>query len=107
MACCNAPQTAPGTRVVLVASGHVSMEGMTIRDMQQCIDINSSGSVDLDNFDPTAMGIDVIIDNRSGTNFNGVVVTDNSSLNLGPPKLRINECWSAVGRRYGSGLSQQ
>jgi hypothetical protein len=44
------------------------MQGMTIRDMQQGISINSSGSVDVNDFDPTAKGVDVIIDNPSGTN---------------------------------------
>ena len=74
---------------LLVGSGHVTMQGMTIRDMQQSINVNSGGSVDLVNFDPTASGIDVIIDNPSGTNFDGALVSDGSSLNLGSAKLRI------------------
>ena len=82
---------------VLAASGHVTMQGMTIRDMQQSININSGGDVDLVNFDPTAAGIDVTVDNPSGTNFNGAVVTDSSSLNVGSAKLRINN----AGQPYG------
>ena len=58
-----------GNAGFLAASGHATMQGMTIRDMQQSIVINSSGSVDLGNFDPSAQGVDVIIDNPSGTNF--------------------------------------
>lgn len=36
---------------LFVFSGHVTMQGMTIRNMQQGIDIGASGSVDLENFD--------------------------------------------------------
>ncbi len=70
---------------------------MTIRDMQQGISIDTGGDVDLVNFEPTAAGIDVIVDNPSGTNFNGVLVSDSSSLNLGSAKLRINN----AGQPYG------
>lgn len=82
---------------LLVGSGHVTMQGMTIRDMQHGININGSGSVDLVNFDPTAAGVDVIIDNPAGTNFNGAIVSDGSSLNLSSAKLRI----SNAGQPYG------
>jgi hypothetical protein len=82
---------------ILASSGHVTMQGMTIRDMQQSINIDSGGDVDLVNFDPTAAGIDVIVDNPSGTNFNGALVSDSSSLNLGSAKLRI----SNAGQPYG------
>ena len=75
---------------LLVSSGHVTIQGMTIRDMQQSININDSGSVDLVNFDASAKGVDVIIDNPSGNNFDGAYVSDSSSLNLGSAKLRIN-----------------
>lgn len=74
---------------ILVDSGHVTMQGTTIRDMQQGISIGTSGSVDLVNFEPTAAGIDVMVDNPAGTNFNGVIVSDGSSLNLSSAKLRI------------------
>ena len=82
---------------LFVGSGHVTMQGMTIRDMQQSISIGASGSVDLVNFDSTAAGIDVIVDNPSGTNFNGALVLGSSSLNLGSAKLRINN----AGQPYG------
>jgi len=82
---------------ILAASGHVTMQGMTIRDMQQGISIGNSGSVDLVNFDSTAAGIDVIVDNPSGTNFNGALVLGSSSLNLSSAKLRINN----AGQPYG------
>ena len=81
---------------LFVGSAHVTMQGMTIRDMQHGINIGSSGSVDLVDFDPTG-GIDVIIDNRSGTNFHGAFVTDGSSLNLSSAALRINN----AGQPYG------
>jgi hypothetical protein len=82
---------------LFVASGHVTMQGMTIRDMQQGINIDTSGSVDLVNFDPAAAGIDVIIANPSGTNFNGAVVSDGSSLNISSAALQIDN----AGQPYG------
>ena len=74
---------------LFVGSAHVTMEGMRIRDMQQGININGSGSVDLNNFASLAAGADVTIDNPSGTNFNGVIVSEGSSLNVGNINLRI------------------
>lgn len=82
---------------IFASSGHVTMQGMTIRDMQQSINIDSGGDVDLENFEPAAAGIDVIVDNPSGTNFNGALVSDSSSLNLGSAKLRISD----AGQPYG------
>ena len=75
-----------------VDSGHVTIRGITIRDMQQSINIGSSGSVEVTNFGSTDVGVDVIIDNPAGTNFNGVIVSDGASLNLGvgSAKLRIS-----------------
>ena len=82
---------------LFVASGHVTMEGMTIRDMQVGIDIDNSGSVDLVNFDSTASLVDVTIDNPAGTNSNGVFVNNGSSLNLSSARLLI----SNAGQPYG------
>jgi hypothetical protein len=89
---------------LLVGSGHVTMQGMTIRDMQQSININSSGSVDLGNFDPKAKGVDAIIDNPSGTNFNGVLVSDSSSLNVSSAGLRITNAGQPWGGDTGGVL---
>jgi len=86
---------------LLVGSGHVTMQGMTIRDMQQSININSSGSVDLVNFDSTG-GTDVVIDNPGGTNYNGALVFDGSSLNLGSVKLRITNAGQPWGGDTGA-----
>jgi len=85
---------------ILAGSGHVTMQGMTIRDMQQSININGNGSVDLVNFDPSAADTDVIIDNPAGTNFNGAIVSDGSSLNLGT-KLRISNAGQPWGGDTG------
>jgi len=87
---------------LFVASGHVTMQGMTIRDMQQSINIDTGGDVDLTNFDPTAAGIDVIVDNPSGTNFNGALVSDGSSLNFGSAKLRISNAGQPFGGDTGA-----
>lgn len=89
---------------LFVGSGHVTMQGMTIRDMQQSININSSGGVDVSNFDPIAMGVDVTIDNPSGTNFNGALVSDSSSLNLSSAKLRITNAGQPWGGDTGAVL---
>jgi hypothetical protein len=86
---------------LLVGSGHVTMQGMTIRDMQQSININGSGSVDLVNVDP-AVGADVTIENPSGTNFNGAIVTDGSSLNLNSARLLISNAGQAWGSNTGA-----
>jgi hypothetical protein len=77
---------------------------MTIRDMQQSIAINDSGSVDLVNFESTAAGIDVVIDNPSGTNLNAAIVTDGSSLNLESAKLRISDAGQPWGGSSGAVL---
>jgi hypothetical protein len=85
---------------LLVGSGHVTMQGITIRDMQQAISIGQSGSVDLVNTNPVA-GIDVTIDNPSGTNFNGAIVSDGSSLNLNSARLLINNAGQSRGNNTG------
>lgn len=82
---------------LLVGSGHVTMQGMTIRDMQDSIDIYGSGSVDTVDVDTTQPS-DVLIDNPSGTNTNGVLVSDSSSLNQGSARLLIRN----AGQSYGS-----
>lgn len=86
---------------LLVLSGHVTMQGMTIRDMQQSIVIGESGSVDLVNFDSAAAGVDVIIDNPAGTNFNGAIVGNSGSLNLNSAKLRISNAGQPWGGDTG------
>jgi len=86
----------------LLVGGHVTMQGMTIRDMQQSMNINGGGVVDLVNFEPTAAGTDVIIDNPSGTNFNGAILSDGSSLNIGSAKLRINNAGQLWGGSSGA-----
>ena len=82
---------------LFVGSGHVTLQGTTIRDMQQSITVGTSGSVDVVNFDSTAAGIDVFIENPSGTNYNGAIVSDSSSLNISSAKLHI----SNAGQSYG------
>lgn len=89
---------------LFVSSGHVTMQGTTIRDMQQSINVGASGSVDLDNFDSTAAGIDVFIENPSGTNYNGAIVTDSSSLNISSAKLHISNAGQSYGYDTGAVL---
>ena len=87
---------------VVASSGHVTMQGTAIHDMQQGFSIGASGSVDLVNFDSTALGIDVIIDNPSGINFNGAIVGDGSSLNISSAKLRISNAGQTWGGDTGA-----
>ena len=56
------------------------------------------------NFDLAAAGIDVIIDNPSGGNFNGAIVSDGSSLNLNSAKLRISNAGQPLGFDTGAVL---
>ena len=86
---------------LFVGSGHVTMQGMTIRDMQLGITIGTSGSVDLSDVD-TNEAVDVTIDNPSGTNTNGAVVSDGSSLNLGNARLIIKNAGQAWGGTSGA-----
>ncbi len=82
---------------IFASSGHVTMQGTTIRDMQQSINIDANGSVDLVYFDSSVAARDVVVNNPAGTNFNGVRVTNGSSLNLSSVKLRITN----AGQPYG------
>ena len=87
---------------LFVGSGHVTLQGTTIRDMQQSITVGASGSVDVQNFDSTAAGIDVFVENPSGTNYNGAIVSDSSSLNIGNAKLRITNAGQSYGGDSGA-----
>ncbi len=82
---------------IFASSGHVTMQGTTIRDMQQSINIDANGNVDLVYFDSSVAARDVVVNNPAGTNFNGVRVTNGSSLNLSSVKLRITN----AGQPYG------
>ena len=82
---------------LLVGAAHATLQGTTIRDMEWGFDIGTSGIVDTVNFDPTAAGVDVTIENPAGTNFDGAIVTDGASLNVGSAKLRITN----AGQPYG------
>jgi len=75
-----------------IASGHVTMQTTTIRNMQIGIDVSRSGSVDIQSFNsyfPISTPTDVLIESPAGTNFYGVLVGSSSLLNLGDTKLRI------------------
>ena len=75
-----------------VDSGHVTMHGTTIRNMQVGMAIGTGGSVELVNgssYYPLGGPSDVVIESPAGTNFFGVSVESGASLNLGSAKLRI------------------
>ena len=75
-----------------VGSGHVTIRGTTIRNMQVGMNIYDGGSVDLVNYNtyfPSNAPTDVVIDNPAGTNFQGAYIAEGSSLNLYSAKLRI------------------
>jgi hypothetical protein len=86
---------------LFVGSGHVTIQGTTIRDMQYGIDIYASGSVDLVDVVSTAPS-DVTIDNPSGTNSNGAIVSDGSSLYLGSARLIIKNAGQTWGGNSGA-----
>ena len=90
---------------IFASSGHVTMQGTVIRDMQQSINIDASGSVDLVYFDASVPARDVMINNPAGTNSNGVRVTNGSSLNtVSSIKLRITKRRAALWIGHFSGL---
>ena len=77
---------------LLAASGHVTMQNTTIRNMQIGIDIGEHGSVDIGSFGtyyPVSASRDVVIDSPAGTNFQGAKVASGSALNMDDTKLRI------------------
>jgi hypothetical protein len=74
---------------------------MTIRDMQNAISIDQSGSVDLVDVVPNAP-TDVTIDNPSGTNVNGAFVSDGSSLNVESVRLIIKNAGQTYGGTSGA-----
>ena len=86
---------------LFVGSGHVTMQGTTIRDMQEGIDIGASGSVDLGAV-VSNLPTDVTIENPSGTNFNGASVSDGSSLNLQSARLIIKNAGQTYGGTTGA-----
>lgn len=86
---------------LFVGSGHVTMQGVTIRDMQDGITIGTSGSVDLVNVLANEP-VDVTIDNPSGTNTNGAIVSDGSSLNVGSARLIIKNAGQTYGATTGA-----
>lgn len=84
-----------------IGSGHVTMQGTTIHDMQQGINMYGGGSLDLVNFDSSA-GTDVIIDNPSGNNSNGVLVAGASILSVSSVNLRISNAGQPFGWDTGA-----
>jgi hypothetical protein len=75
-----------------VGSGHVTMHGTTIRNMQNGINIGASGSVDIQDYNtyyPLGGRTEVVIESPASTNFCGVNVGNGSSLNVGNANLRI------------------
>lgn len=89
---------------IAVGSGHVTLRGTTIRNMQVGIDIGQTGIVDLVNFNnyyPAGANTDVVIDNPAATNYYGVHVAEGSSLNVESVKLRINNAGQFWGYNTG------
>jgi hypothetical protein len=77
-----------------VGSGHVTMQGTIIRNVQVGVNITRSGSVDIQSFNsyyPVSSPNDVVIESPTRTNFWGVSVGSGSLLNLGDTKLRITD----------------
>ena len=89
---------------IATGSGHVTLRGTTIRNMQVGIDIGQTGIVDLvdfNNYYPKGANTDVVIDNPAGTNYEGVHVAEGSSLNVETVKLRINNAGQLWGFNTG------
>lgn len=80
-----------------VASGHVTIQGTTIRDMKQGIVIDTSGSVDVVNFDTALPSTDVLITNPASGNYTGVQIANSSSLNISSARLLIENAGQSWG----------
>jgi len=73
-------------------SGHVTVHGTTIRNMQIGMNISEGGGIDLVEFGtyyPAGGPTEVVIDNPAGTNFDGVNVEGGGTLTVGSAALRI------------------
>ena len=94
---------------LFIGSAHVTLQGTTMRDMQQGIFVGSSGSVDIQNWDHGTdqqgvvepVAVDVTIANPSGINSNGVIVSDSSSLNV-YARLLISNAGQSWGGNTGA-----
>lgn len=82
---------------IFVSTAHVTMQGTTIRDMQQGISLDDTGSLDLVYYDSSTPNSDVVIDSPAGQNFNGIVVANNSALNVASARLFINHAGQVWG----------
>lgn len=88
---------------ILVSSGHVTVQSTTIHDMQIGIDVSAHGSVDIQSFNtyfPVVQPHDVVIENPSGSNFQGVKLT-RGTLGIGDTKLRITNAGQPFGFNTG------
>ncbi|HKR82910.1 MAG TPA: right-handed parallel beta-helix repeat-containing protein [Terriglobales bacterium] len=75
---------------IFISTGHVTMQGTTIRDMQQSINVDDTGSLDLIYYDTSTPNSDVVVDNPGNGNFTGVSLRNSSSLNVDSARLLIN-----------------
>lgn len=85
-------------------SGHVTVHGTTIRNMQSGVSIGAGGGIDLVDFNtyyPFGGPSDVVIDNPAGTNFYGVNVQGGGSLTISSATLRINNAGQSWGGDTG------
>jgi hypothetical protein len=93
--CLFAHSTGDGWHVGLsVGSGHVTMHGTTIRNMQDGMEIFQNGSVNIQDYNtyyPLGGSTDVVIESPAGNNFNGVSVGSGGTLILSnATRLLIN-----------------
>jgi hypothetical protein len=87
-----------------VGAAHVTMYGTTIRNMQVGLRAGGTAIIDVNFFNTyysRGGSTDVIIENPAGTNFNGAVIQNGSSLNLGSAKLRITNAGQPWGGNSG------
>lgn len=90
-----------------VAASHLTLYGTTFRDMQVGMIARGGAIIDVVQFNtyfPLGGNSDVVIENPSRANFNGVSISAASSLNVGNAKLRINNPGQAWGASSGGVL---
>lgn len=90
-----------------VASGHLTIRGATIENMQVGIWVRGGGSANIQNttnYFPDSGSTDVVIENPAGANQTGVWIQENGTLAVADAALRITNAGQAYGGTSGGVL---
>jgi len=91
-----------------VGSSHLTLRGVTIRNMQIGINVSAGGSVNVQNtanYYPTDEASEVLIESPAGTNINGISLNDNATVSVSDAVLRIPGAGQSWGGNTGGILA--